>query len=104
MVCSVGAVRKFSEIENLCEPCSLNNQRLDGKHDSIYGFSEKVVRRLSTRTGYHSQRNSQPRIPITYSNEQTRSYGFLPVHVHPDIENRPEGKSNSFKSYTYILS
>ena len=92
MVCTVGAVHKFSQIENLCQPCSFHNHYMDGPYDSLYGFSEKTMRRLSTRTGYHSQRDTHPRISITYQNEQTRSYGFLPAHVHPDLQKDPNGK------------
>ena len=92
MVCTVGAVRKFSQIESLCQPCSFHNQYMDGPYDTLYGFSEKIVRRLSTRTGYHSQQTSTPRIPMAYTQEQTRSYGFLPVHTHPDLETQPNGE------------
>ena len=91
MCCSKGAEKNIQDLDQNCQMCSQRLKIVDARYASLYGFCEITLRRLSLVTGYHFQPNARPRLTLNYQTDVTRSYGFLPSQVHPEIFDRPDG-------------
>ena len=91
MCCTSASAGRFGLLSTNCGQCYQRIRVIDGKYASLYGYCELTLRRLSMITGYHYQPNAQPRMNIHFDRHTSRSFGFMPSQVQPEIFSNREG-------------